>query len=436
MSKHNVLRQIRTTTAAVLGAAATVITFGCDGSTPDAAKGSLIGPGDVHHRDGGPSGSAGDSGPGTNPNADGSLILGHGLNNRDAGRADASCGNTTLSATPPDVNVLLVIDESGSMTDQPKGFGTDKWSAMKTALSTSLGAASPTIAFGLELFPAPADPKKPIALDCTDNCCEMPGLPGITVPITAKTSGTDAINAALDASGPAGGTPTAEALRRALDYYTKGAGKSLTGDRYVLLATDGGPDCDATLSCTAAECTTNLDGQCPIPNGASCCDPQFGGASARSRCLDTSGTQAQIKALKAAGITTFVVGIPGSEAYATALDGFAVAGGAATSSGGHQYFAVEAAGGVTALSTALQTITKGVITTCRLVLGSTPPDMNKLNVTVDGNVIPQAGPDGWEVDTKVTPPAVVIKGATCADIEKNGAQRLRVQYGCPTLITR
>ena len=111
-------------------------------------------------------------------------------------------------------------------------------------------------------------------------------------------------------------------------------------------------------------------------------------------------------------------------------------GGEATSSGGHKYFAVQAAGGVAALSGALETITKGVITTCRLVLGSTPPDAHKLNVTVDGEPVPQAGPDGWELDTTSSPPAVVLKGATCADIEMNGAQRLKVQYGCPTIVTR
>jgi hypothetical protein len=418
-------------TALSFAATTLVVMIGCSSSS----KPTIVRTDDGAGRDGGS--PAPDSGPGKpHSMSDGALILGPGSVVRDGGGPDASCGNTTLAATPPNVNVLLVIDESGSMTDEPPGFGVDKWTAMKSALRTSLGAASPSIAFGLELFPAAADPKKPIPLDCAGNCCEMPASPGITVPITAKSPGTRAIETALDASVAAGGTPTAEALRRALEYFTTGAGKSLTGDRYVLLATDGGPDCDSTLSCTAQECTTNLDGDCPLPNGQSCCDPQFGGASARSRCLDASGTGAQIKALRAAGVRTFVVGIPGSEAYANALDGFAVAGGEATSSGSHKYFAVEAAGGIGALSGALETITKGVIMTCRLVLGSQPPDIHKLNVTVDGEPVPQAGPDGWEVDTSVSPPAVVLKGATCADIEANGAQRLKVQYGCPTLLTR
>jgi hypothetical protein len=349
---------------------------------------------------------------------------------------DSSCGHSTIAAAPPDVSVLLVIDESGSMTDKPAGFDVDKWSAMKSAMHGALTSANSSIAFGLELFPFPADKTKPIPLSCTDNCCEMPAAPGINVPVGAGPTAVPKILSALDGSSPAGGTPTNEALRRALDYFTKGAGATLKGNRYVLLATDGGPNCESALSCTAATCTTNLDGTCPLPNGGNCCDAQFGGAAARSRCLDDSGTEAQIKALKTAGVHTFVVGIPGSEAYGDALDAFAIAGGEALTSGARKYFAVAASGGVTALGSALESITKGIITSCRLVLGSRPPDLGKLNVTLDDVVVPQAGPDGWDVDTTSSPLAVVLKGATCADVEKNGVQKVVIQYGCPTLITR
>ena len=40
------------------------------------------------------------------------------------------CGNTTISADIRTVNLLLVIDKSGSMTDQPAGFGVSKWAAV------------------------------------------------------------------------------------------------------------------------------------------------------------------------------------------------------------------------------------------------------------------------------------------------------------------
>ena len=434
--KHHPTEMSKRTAALALGIAATLVAAGCS-STPE-----QIGKNNANqHPDGsaaaGGGGSMDGGGMGGTANLpDGSVIFGTGATFGTPQVMDASCGSSTISAAPPDVNVLLVIDESGSMTDKPTGFDVDKWTAMKSAMHDALTAANPSIGFGLELFPFPVDPKKPIPLACTDNCCEMPAAPGINVPVGPSATAVPDVLSALDTSNPAGGTPTAEALKRALDYFTKGAGSTLKGHRYVLLATDGGPNCDPTLSCTAATCTTNLDGTCSIPNGASCCDPQFGGAAAKSRCLDDAGTETQIKALKTAGVHTFVVGIPGSEAYGDALDGFAVAGGEALTTGARKYFAVAASGGVTALGSALQSITKGIITSCRLELGSKPPDLEKLNVKVDDVVIPQAGPDGWSVDTTTAPMAVVLKGATCADVEKNGVQKVVIQYGCPTLITR
>jgi hypothetical protein len=414
--------------------------FACGSSGTGKTNRSVIDRSDLPDGSAGSSGASSDgggsggSGGGSNNNGgQGSVMFGF----LDGGRTqmrDSSCGASKISAAPPNVNILLVIDESGSMDTTPMGASDDKWTSMKTALGAALDGTKDRIAYGLELFPAPADPKMPIPVGCTDNCCEMPALPGITVPVEGGATGVPKIVSALGAAAPGGGTPTAEALRRAADYFTKGAGSTLKGDRYVLLATDGGPDCNSALSCDATTCTTNLDGQCSAAAG-NCCDPKYGGAAALSRCLDDSATTAQIKALNTAGVKTFVVGIPGSEAYATALDAFAVAGGAPTS-GAHKYFAVAASGGTAALTSALETITKGVITTCRLVLGSTPPDLGKLNVKVDGTVIPQSGPDGWSVDTSTSPPAVVLKGATCSDIETNGAQMVEIEYGCPTIVTR
>src|SRR6185369_9103602 len=91
------------------------------------------------------------------------------------------------------------------------------------------------------------------------NSCEMPTGAAVVVPVQAGTKAAPLILAALDANPPEGGTPTAAALARALAYYTTGAGKTLKGEKYVLLATDGGPNCNADLTCAAATCTVNLD---------------------------------------------------------------------------------------------------------------------------------------------------------------------------------
>jgi hypothetical protein len=357
----------------------------------------------------------------------------HPVVHHDASIADAqasSCGESTIAASPRKVNVLLVIDKSGSMTDTPAGFATNKWDAIKSALGTALGDVQREIGFGLVLYPFAKAGNSPVTMGCSNNCCETPDAPSVGVAI--GTSSMPAILDALADTAPSGGTPTAAALKVALDYYQSGAGKALEGDRFVLLATDGGPDCNTDLSCDADHCTTNLDGDCPTAAG-NCCDPMFGGSEAKGRCLDDGGTRVQIDALAAAGVKTLVVGIPGSEAYAASLETFATAGKAPNPAAPPSYFAVSAAGGVAGLSSVLGSVTKGLVTSCRMQLMSNPPDPQKLNVSVDGTLVPQADADGWVLDTTASPPTVVLNGAVCSEVESKGANTVSVVYGCPTV---
>ncbi len=338
----------------------------------------------------------------------------------DAAAEDAAetCGASPFAASRREVNLLLVIDKSGSMADTPEGFGDDKWTAMKSALRTALDSAKNQLAFGLELFPDPRD-------------CEMPEGSEMVVSVHAGSTSMPKIMDQLNKVLPGGGTPTARALERAFEYYTAGEGAALGGDRFVLLATDGGPNCNAGLDCEVDACTVNLDGQCPevVSN---CCDPAEAGQGAETGCLDEAGALEQIEALAAAGIPTFVIGIPGSEDYAESLDRMAEAGGAANPNAPPSYFAVGASGGVGGLASVLTAITTDLITTCRFQLQSEPPDLQKLNVEVDGETIPQAGEDGWWIDISTDPPTIEIKGATCEQIENEGAEAVEIVYGCPT----
>jgi hypothetical protein len=405
----------------VIASAAAIAFAGACGSSSSASLGSKI--------TGGEGGAVGDGSAGASGAESGgstSLFQGDAAALIDSSvtiQADAACGETAVGASARKVNVLLVIDESGSMLDKPKGFTVDKWSALKTALGDALTAVKNDISFGLDVFPATGDPKTAAV------ACEMPSAAGITVPVAAGATSVPKILSAIAAETPGGGTPTSAALQRALAYFTTGAGASLQGDKYVLLATDGGPDCNAKLTCTAATCTTNLDGQCPAAAG-NCCDPTKFGADAGSRCLDDGATTAQVAALAKKGIKTFVVGIPGSEAYKASLDAFAVAGGEVSSSTSPQYYAVSASGGTQGLSTVLASITKQLVTSCTLQLTSEPKDNRLLNVLVDGVRIPQTA-DGWHLDTSTSPPTINLLGSTCTEVETTGAQSVQVLFGCP-----
>ncbi|MFI5308086.1 MAG: hypothetical protein ACHQ53_12075, partial [Polyangiales bacterium] len=263
--------------------------------------------------------------------------------------------------------------------------------------------------------------------------CELPSGSDMDVDIQAGATALPLVTMALDAAMAEGGTPTAAALARALDYYTKGGGANLPGHKYVLLATDGGPNCNSGLSCGTAACTVNLDGQCPS-GVMNCCDSSMAGPGAQTGCLDDQETLSQIKALSGAGIDTFVVGIPGTESYASSLDSFAQAGGRANPAAPPSYYAVSAAGGAGGLTSVLDSITSSLIKTCRFQLSSAPPALDMLNVQVDGQLVPQNGADGWDIDSTTSPPTVELKGQTCARVESDGAQSVSVLYGCPTLI--
>lgn len=338
----------------------------------------------------------------------------------DAMTADPTCGASPFGAAPVKVNMLLVIDKSGSMSDMPQHFDADKWSAMKSSVAAALTPMKDQIRLGLELYPMAG--------------CDLPGGDNVDVEVQSGTKAMPLVMNALEGTDPSGGTPTAAALMRARDYFTKGAGAKLDGGKYVLLATDGGPNCNDGLSCDADACTMNLDGQCPM-SVANCCDEKLAGSGAQSGCLDDGATLKSIKALADAGIDTFVVGIPGSEVYADALDAFAKAGGRADQGGSHSYYQVSASGSsATGLTTVLESIASGLIKSCRLQLASTPPALDKLNVEIDGSAVPQQSADGWDLDMSTSPPTIELKGKTCEHVENDGAQSVTVTFGCPTRV--
>jgi hypothetical protein len=364
----------------------------------------------IHLGDGGDGTLPGIGGVGTDPSAGG-----------------ADCGSTKVAADPPVVNVLVVVDKSLSMDDKPTGFATTKWAALQTAMATALGQTKAKISYGLDLYPYSGTSGEAL----TDSC-QMPDGDAVVVPVQAGTKSTPLILAALKANPPSGGTPTAAALARADAYFTTGDGKALKGEKYVLLATDGGPNCnlDPTFKCDIAACTVNMDGKMCGPAGTNCCDTKVDKLGP-TNCLDEDASVAAVKALAKHGIKTFVVGIPGTEAYATTLDALAAESGIENPDAPPAYFAVSAKSGAAGLSSVLERITTGLVTSCRLQLQAVPPVLNDVYVVIDGVEVKHGDADGWDYDDSVSPPAVVIKGATCDKLETDGAQYINVSYGCP-----
>jgi hypothetical protein len=332
------------------------------------------------------------------------------------------CGVTSVEASFSAANVLLVIDKSSSMDDQPDGFELNKWDALKAALRPALEAVSKEMSFGLLLYPFGASAQIP--LDCFEGCCEVPSATSaVQVAVEPGDKSVQDVMKALEATGPGGGTPTAAALEAALHYFTIGEGKALKGDRFVLLATDGGPNCNIDNSCDADTCTPNLDGLCPDGN---CCEGEG------QYCLDDAAVVEQLDALLAAGVPTFVVGIPGTEKYGDYLSKFATAGGVPNPAGVPDYYAVSAAGGVEALTQTFVDITTHLVRSCEVDLGEAPRDKKLVNVAVDCGVVPFEDGSNWDIAPEA-PATLVLTGETCERLKREGARRVDVVYGCQTV---
>jgi hypothetical protein len=317
-----------------------------------------------------------------------------------------ACADEPLALDPP--NIYFVLDRSGSMNEL------NKWINIQLVLESLTIGLGPRATFGAAVFPSPA----------LDGCA-----PGIEIfPPTAgdRPAGSPgpteaALITVLSQIPASGGTPTAATLASLLPRLM-----SLPGKTYVILATDGGPNCNANAACDVDLCTFNIENDmgCPAGGSPNCCTDPNGGELA---CLDEGPTIQAVQSIAAAGIPVYVVGVPGSAPYASLLDQLAMAGG--TGRGGEpQYYAIDTAD-QGALESALSSIAAKITGTCTLSLSNSPSDPGLVNVFLDEKVLPQSGPDGWTLDgTNVT-----IAGASCQKILDGDVLDVRIVAGCPTV---
>lgn len=127
-------------------------------------------------------------------------------------------------------SVLLVMDVSGSMSDKD-GTGRIKIEGAKTGVSTLLGSFPATARVGLMTYPGDG------------NC----GAPSLVRPIQPLSEGN--LGAVLTAlPPPAGGTPTADALRKASELI-----KQQQGNGTIVLVSDGESNCGEPPCAVATE---------------------------------------------------------------------------------------------------------------------------------------------------------------------------------------
>jgi len=344
--------------------------------------------------------------------------------------ADAACAETSATATLRPLDLFVVLDRSGSMSetspsDTSAVWGTNDCNVSASPANTSkwcltvnaLGAFFQLTGQGdrraaLQFFPTNLELGSGVLPDTVPNECNgvNVGTPAVSL-VSIPTSATQLVGA-LNTATPNGSYTTTEGAIRGMNAFTSAAAnRSATRTLAQVLITDGAP-----TACTLRD-NTSL-----------------------AALLETQRTQQ--------GVSTFVVGMNG--ANYTNLEALAVGGGApshtnlcANGSASCHYYDV-GAGSAAAFSQALRDIQLAAVG-CAYNLPSPPSgiiDPDRVRVSYQSGATSSdlarvtnaaacgANGNGWYYDNNTTPSSVRLCTTTCNTVRADASAQLRVLFGC------
>jgi hypothetical protein len=289
------------------------------------------------------------------------------------------CADAEVKFEPQVPTVMLLIDQSGSMTEE---FGdTDRWQAVYDALLDEDDGLVPgledEIRFGMALYTGFGE-------DGNREC------PVITATPPALNN-YNAINASYQASQPEDETPTGESIAAVTPTLTMDPSE---GNKVIVLATDGEPD------------------TCAEPN------PQNG---------QDESVQAAMDAF-AQGVRTYVISV-GADVSDEHLQDVANAGvGVGPGDPDAPFYKADDA---QALAEAFAEIVEGV-RDCKLSLDGkvTEGGEGECTVSVNGMAVPFGGEDGWQLNN---PSEVELLGEAC-DAIQTGEVSVSIKCACGVVV--
>jgi hypothetical protein len=298
---------------------------------------------------------------------------------------DLGCASSTAKAQLVPVQLVVLLDRSGSMGDGVNGDPTLKWDPVTAGLEAFFAdAESAGVSASLHLFPSAND-------ECNPDAYYTPAVPMSPLPDATTYA------AAIAAAGtPAGDTPTRPTVMGAISYAQDTAAAGARSA--IVLVTDGDPDaCDSSVS-------------------------------------NVSLAVAQV----AATIPTYVIGV-GSDL--SSLDMIAQSGGTTAPT-------LVSVGNADQTKsdflTALEQI-RGLVLSCDFAI-PTPPsgqtlDFQSVNVlfTPSTGAAEQLLYDsacstgvGWRYDDPKAPTRIELCPASCTDVRQDHGGRMDVIFGCAT----
>ena len=336
-----------------------------------------------------------------------------------------ACAAETAQANLVPVDLFVMLDKSGSMTETVQGGGT-RWDAVTGALKAFFGdPANAGIGAGIQYFPLPS------GVNCSPTCatnadCGAFGPCFVFVCLNCAGGASDSCNAAdyavadvgiaplggaqttalvnsINSESPTGNTPTGPALQGALSYAQNWALAHPSHNVSVVLVTDGDPtECDPS----------------DIP----------GIANIAAQVVNGSPP-----------VKTFVIGVGSSLAN---LNAIAVAGGTGSA------FIVDGVANVAQeLKAALDDIQQSALgceyTIPQPAMGMLDYDKVNVQYTPGGgapqvilNVPDAASCDpvtgGWYYDSPMSPTKIILCETTCAPVKVDPSGKIDILLGCAT----
>lgn len=306
---------------------------------------------------------------------------------RDSGVPDNVCADVTLDATPTTPNVIVVVDQSSSMTAD---FGdSNRWDALRDSLLREpdgfMFELQSQVRFGLALFSARAEGSSS-------------GPPvGMCPLLTTVPPALDNFDAISDVYAPADvidETPTGDSLDALLTEILATPDRSDDPTIFVL-ATDGEPD----------------------------------------RCEELNPQNGQEEALAAtqrayeAGIRTFVISV-GRDVSEDHLQDMANTGLGRRDGDEDAPFYV--AGDDEGLRDALREIIGGELSCVVELRGRIDPSMAcSGQVLLNGRSIPCDDPNGWEAVDEDT---IELRGEACEELQSGAGATLRATFPCEAIL--
>jgi hypothetical protein len=294
--------------------------------------------------------------------------------------SDQACAEGTLELDSKIPTVLLLIDQSGSMSEPFDGR--TRWNVLRDALTDPTNGVIKNlehqVRFGIALYSSHGG----YGRFGTRTCPELVGLESVPIAL----GNFEPIRELYSKASPAKDTPTAESIAAATDVLLAFQEE---GPKAILLATDGAPD--------------------------TCAEPEAHDQASQNFAVET------VKASHAAGVDTYVLSV-GDEITQEHLQAMANAGAGASPGANAPYWK---ANDQAALKAALESIINGVRSCTFSLQGDVDTALVKHGTVKLDGVELEYGVD-WKLNGASE---VEVLGARC-DALKSGDHRLFAEFPC------